>query len=100
MASTVPNSEATQFKTGAKQVEIARLGGIASGKAKREYLNWKKAIEERMSVDDFNEIIDNMIKRAKDETKSAEVLRDTMGQKPVEVQQVIEAPQISDDINE
>ena len=31
-----PNAEATQFKTGAKQVEIARQGGLASGKAKRE----------------------------------------------------------------
>lgn len=38
----VPNSEATQFKTGAKQVEIARQGGIASGVAKRE----KKIITE------------------------------------------------------
>ena len=36
MASIVPNSEATQFKTGAKQVEIARKGGIASGEAKRK----------------------------------------------------------------
>lgn len=36
MASVVPNNEATRFKAGAKQVEIARQGGIASGKAKRE----------------------------------------------------------------
>ena len=28
--------EATQFRTGDKQVEIARQGGIASGKARRE----------------------------------------------------------------
>ena len=38
MASVVPNNEATQFKTGAEQVEIARKGGIASGKAR----NYKK----------------------------------------------------------
>lgn len=31
-----PNGAATQFKTGEKQVEIARKGGIASGIAKRE----------------------------------------------------------------
>lgn len=30
------NGEATQFRTGEKQVEIARQGGIASGKARRE----------------------------------------------------------------
>lgn len=38
MASVVPNNEATQFKAGAEQVEIARKGGIASGKAR----NYKK----------------------------------------------------------
>ena len=42
MASSVPNSEATQFKTGEKQVEIARIAGIASGEAKRK----KKALKE------------------------------------------------------
>ena len=38
MASVVPNSEATRFKTGEEQVEVARKGGIASGKAR----NYKK----------------------------------------------------------
>ena len=52
MASTVPNSEATQFKTGAKQVEIARQGGIASGEAKREKATMKKALE--MLLDEQN----------------------------------------------
>ena len=45
MASTVPNNEATQFKAGAKQVEIARMGGIASGEAKREKATFKNAIK-------------------------------------------------------
>lgn len=36
MASVVPNSEATQFQTGEKQVETARKAGIASGEAKRK----------------------------------------------------------------
>lgn len=40
--------EDTQFKTGAKQVEIARAGGIASGVAKRQ----KKAMRE-MIVEKF-----------------------------------------------
>ena len=36
-----PNAEATQFRTGEEQVEIARQGGIASGKARTE----KKTIQ-------------------------------------------------------
>ena len=48
MASTVPNSEATQFKAGAKQVEIARKGGIASGEAKRLKKTMKQAIIETL----------------------------------------------------
>ena len=31
-----PNAKATQFRTGEEQVEIARQGGLASGKARRE----------------------------------------------------------------
>ena len=31
-----PNAEATEFRTGKQQVEIARQGGIASGIARRE----------------------------------------------------------------
>ena len=45
MASVVPNSEATQFKAGEKQVEIARMGGIASGEAKREKKRLRKELE-------------------------------------------------------
>lgn len=36
MTKKVQNSEGTQFRTGEKQVHIATLGGIASGKARRE----------------------------------------------------------------
>ena len=45
MASPIPNNEATQFKTGAKQVEIARKGGIASGEAKRQKRTFKEAVQ-------------------------------------------------------
>ena len=45
MASAVPNSEATQFKTGEKQVEIARKGGIASGEAKRQKKTMRETLE-------------------------------------------------------
>ena len=45
MASTVPNSEATQFRAGAEQVKIARHGGIASGEARREKATMRKTLE-------------------------------------------------------
>lgn len=45
MASVVPNSEATQFRAGKEQVEIARMGGIASGKARQEKATFKKQLE-------------------------------------------------------
>lgn len=48
MASVVPNSEATQFKAGAEQVEIARQGGIASGKARREKATMKQVLEDML----------------------------------------------------
>lgn len=45
MASVVPNSEKTQFRAGEEQVKIARQGGIASGKARREKATFKKTLE-------------------------------------------------------
>lgn len=59
---------------------------------------FQKAIAERMGFDDFNEMIDNLIKRAKRQDKSFEVLRDTMGQKPIERVETTEVPKIVDDI--
>ena len=40
-----PNAEATEFRTGEQQVEIARQGGIASGIARRE----KKTVQKILS---------------------------------------------------
>jgi hypothetical protein len=40
------NGKATQFKTGEKQVEIARKGGKASGESKRR----KKEMRERLEI--------------------------------------------------
>ena len=48
-----PNAEATQFRTGEEQVEIARQGGIASGQARRE----KKTIQKILA-----ELLDGQIK--------------------------------------
>ena len=74
--------KATQFKTGEEQAKIARKGGIASGKAKRERKLIKDRILERMGETDWDEMIDGLIERSKDSVKDFEVLRDTIGEKP------------------
>ena len=48
-----PNAEATQFRTGEEQVEIARQGGLASGQARRE----KKTIQKILA-----DLLDSEIK--------------------------------------
>lgn len=84
MASTVPNSEATQFQTGKEQVEIARQGGIASGKARREKRLFREAIEKRLG-DSLDNIIDSMINEAqKGNVQATTFLRDTIGEKPTD----------------
>ena len=56
MASVVPNNEATRFKTGVEQVEIARKGGIASGKAR----NYKKE-----QIESLKALLDSTSKNGK-----------------------------------
>lgn len=106
MASTVTNSEGTQFQTGAEQVETATKGGIASGKARRERKAMKDTLatllsmplKDGMSVDiagiqsiaSLNgknitvqeAIMLAQIKKAvKGDTKAAEFVRDSSGNK-------------------
>lgn len=57
-----PNAEATQFRTGEEQVEIARQGGIASGQARRE----KKTIQKILA-----DLLDSEIKDTPQFTKLA-----------------------------
>ena len=105
----VKNSKDTQFRTGAKQVETAKKGGIASGKARREKKAMKETLEALLSmqmksgkaadveaVKSFAELkgknisvqeamVIAMIQKAmKGSVQAAEWVRDTAGQKPVE----------------
>ena len=57
-------------------------GGKMSGKVRQERKLWKEEIEKRLGQGDFDEIITNLIERAKVNPKDFETLRDTMGQKP------------------
>ena len=59
-------------------------GGKKSADARRENKLIRERILERMGETDWNTMIDNLIERASNDTKSFEVLRDTIGQKPVE----------------
>ena len=84
MASTVPNSEATQFRTGNEQVEIARKGGIASGEARREKRLFRDAIEKKLGAS-LDEIIEAMIVKASSgDVQATTFLRDTIGEKPTD----------------
>lgn len=88
--------EATQFRTGEEQAEIARKGGIASGEARRQKRDLRKALEilleKTVSKDkEGNEIsgaealaLKQFEKALKGDTRAFEVIRDTSGQKPVE----------------
>lgn len=46
-----PNAEATEFRTGEQQVEIARQGGIASGIARREKKATQKILQDLLNLD-------------------------------------------------
>lgn len=76
-------------RTASEQREIARAGGVRSGEVRRERKLIKDRILERMGESDWDTMIDNLIERATEDTRSFEVLRDTIGEKPkdsVEVQ--------------
>ena len=45
-----PNAEKTQFRTGSEQVEIARQGGLASGKARREKQKTQQILADLVSI--------------------------------------------------
>ena len=79
--------------------EMQKLSAKKRSENKKQEKIFQKAIAERMGFDDFNEMIDNLIKRAKRQDKSFEVLRDTMGQKPIERVETTEIPMIVDDID-
>ena len=88
-------SEKTRFKTGSEQVEIARLGGFASGKAKRKRKTIREELEfllEKQLKNNKGEDISTreaistaMIGQAiKGNVKAFIAIRDTIGEKPTE----------------
>ena len=73
-----------------KAREIGKLGGIASGKAKKEKKLFKQAIEEKLGQS-LESMVDAMIKQANEgNVKAFEVLRDTAGQNPDKIKDDVE----------
>lgn len=95
MANNLKNTEATQFKSGCEAVENGQKGGIASGEARRRKRDIRKALEILLEKDYTDKhgntmsgaeaiALKQLEKALKGDTKAFEVVRDTVGQKPVE----------------
>jgi hypothetical protein len=63
-------------------------GGKKSAQARAEKKLIKDRILERMGAQDWDEYIDGIIARAKESKADAEFLRDTIGEKPVDEQEI------------
>ena len=90
-----PNSEATQFRSGAKAVENGRKGGIASGEARKAKKSLREAMQILMDTDltgkDGKTMTGTEAMAAKafqaalkGDWKAWELVRDTAGEKPVD----------------
>ena len=87
-------SEKTSFKTGSEQVGIARLGGFASGEARREKRTVREIAEIILSKNVTTSdgivtvkyaVLAKVIDKAlKGNLPAAEFIRDTIGEKPTE----------------
>lgn len=73
----------TQF-SGQYAVECAKKSAEARKRKGIERKLIKEQLIEKMKASDWDEVIDGVIKRAKESDKGFEVLRDTLGEKPTE----------------
>ena len=69
-----------------KQRELSRKGGIASGEARRKRKTLREELLLLLEQDNFQEKISLALlqKATSGDTKAFEVLRDTIGEKPVD----------------
>lgn len=68
-------------------------GGKKSAEARREKRLIKDRILERMGESDWDAMIDGLIGRAIESDKAFEILRDTIGEKPIDKVQISEIDQ-------
>lgn len=85
--------------------KLGRNGGIASGKARREKRTLRKELELLLEMTSTGKKTNQelislaILKKAKNgDTKAFEIIRDTIGQKPIEQIQEVTPPKIVDDI--
>lgn len=71
--------------------EMQRRGTKKQGEAHRKNRILKDEIVKKMNAKDWDEVVGGIIERAKSDTKAAEFLRDTLGQKPVDRMKVEQA---------
>ena len=83
----VPNAENLKpqsERTKSEQREIARAGGIASGKVRKEKKWFKEEIEKQIGGS-IDKIINAMLEKAKKgDIQAGQFLRDTIGEKPTD----------------
>lgn len=83
----VPNAENLKpqsERTKSEQREIARAGGIASGKARREKKWFREAIEKQIGENIDKAIEAVWFKAQRGDVQAMQFLRDTIGEKPTD----------------
>ena len=99
----MPIQEVNSKRTREQHSADSRKAGIASGKARKEKKLWKDELVKRLNAKDWEDIMNTLINNAKNNGgRDFEILRDTMGQKPVDKQEVenISRVNIIDDTSE
>lgn len=83
----IPNS----MRSPSEVRENGRKGGIASGKARAVRKTFKEAINGQLDDKTMTALIKAMVNQAKKgNTKAFEILRDTVGEKPIDRQEIKE----------
>lgn len=78
----------------AKSKQVAKANRLISGGMR----NWLK---ENVDDKDYQQMMKNLVERAKVDTKTFEVLRDTLGEKPTDkIEATIEQPTFVEDLND
>lgn len=83
----MPNAENLKpqnKRTKSEQREIARAGGIASGKARREKKWFREEIEKQIGDNIVEAIKAVWFKAQKGDVQAIQFLRDTIGEKPTD----------------
>ena len=76
--------KATRFSSGEVAVRNGRKGGLAKAAAEEKKKLLKEEILKEMGEADWQKMVRGLIDRATESDRAFEVLRDTIGQKPVE----------------